>query len=1065
MNKFMRPFFIFCLLFVCLYNSNTLSAQCYFDDLLPEEQQSLIDLYNATDGDNWINNYGWLDTNVPLEDWDGIITDTNCHIVNIWLMQNGLSGTIPNTLNLPYLLTMHFDYNQLNGSVPDFTNLPNLQQFSLANNQLSGNIPNFTNLPNLQKLYLIGNQLSGNILNFTNLPNLTTLYLTNNQLSGNIPNFTNLPNLQWLNLVNNQLSGNIPNFTNLPNLQYLYLSNNQLSGSIPNFTNLPYLQNLYLDNNQLSGNIPNFTLNLQELNLSHNQLSGNILNFTNLSALQYLYANNNQLSSNIPNFTNLPNLQQFYLNNNQLSGNIPNFTNLPNLQQFYLNNNQLSGSIPDFTNLPNLYSLYLANNQLSGDVPNFANLPNLIDLGVCPGNNLNGFIPNFENCFFFNVNAIDFSCVRSVHLIGTAYYDINNNCQQDTDEPAIPNALIQVNGGEHYAYTNNNGNYHIGADVGTYTLSVQVPNALWDTSMVCTNTFSITTENYGDTLYQNFALQANILCSLLSVDIGTAELRPCFSSNYNVQYCNQGTLPEDAAYIDITLPDALTLQTADLPYTQPQAGVYRFEVGDLAIGQCHSFTFTVLVDCGATLGTTACVLANINPIPDCWSSLVDGYQLAVSGDCNGNEVLFTIENLSGDMPDSTQYRIYQDDILSAVGNVKLQSMEQKNISITGNGSLYRLVVKNNSTSIYASDPQALVANCGGNSQFGAFLLNVSEGDDSPFFERDCQIIIGSYDPNDKQAVPRGIGEQHIVAKNEEIEFKIRFQNTGTADAINIFILDTLDLQNLDFSTLRMGIVSHEYTTELTGNVLRINFDNIHLPDSTTNEPASHGFVKYHIRTKSNLNGGEIISNTANIYFDYNAPITTNTTQHTINQAPAAIDDNTEVLKNEATLLNLIMNDINDEGTPQISGFTAPIHGTLSALNNQLLYLPNPNYLGTDVFSYFITDYFGETDTATVVLQVVNALIVGDIPPQTFSLYPNPTQGQLSVVNIGALHTNANAQFLLFDVVGRQVFSTTLSAQNSTILQLGQLPTALYSYKIVNQQNETLQTGKLTVMNY
>ncbi|MBK9459574.1 MAG: T9SS type A sorting domain-containing protein [Sphingobacteriales bacterium] len=705
------------------------------------------------------------------------------------------------------------------------------------------------------------------------------------------------------------------------------------------------------------------------------------------------------------------------------------------------------------------------NNQLSGNIPNFTNLPNLANLVVCPGNNLGGFIPNFANCPFLNVNAMDFSCVRSVHLIGTAYYDINNNCQQDTDEPSIPNALIQVNGGEHYAYTNNNGNYHIGADVGTYTLSVQAPNALWDTSMVCTNTFSITTENYGDTLYQNFALQANILCSLLSVDIGTAELRPCFSSIYNVQYCNQGTLPQDAAYIDITLPDALTLQTADLPYTQPQAGVYRFEVGDLAIGQCHSFTFTVLVDCGATLGTTACVLANINPIPDCWSSLVDGYQLAVSGDCNGNEVLFTIENLNGDMPDSTQYRIYQDDILSAVGNVKLQSMEQKNISITGNGSLYRLVVKNNSTSIYASDPQALVANCGGNSLFGAFLLNVSEGDDSPFFERDCQIIIGSYDPNDKQAVPRGIGEQHIVAKNEEIEFTVRFQNTGTADAINIFILDTLDLQNLDFSTLRMGIVSHEYTTELTGNVLRINFDNIHLPDSTTNEPASHGFVKYHIRTKSNLNGGETINNTANIYFDYNAPITTNTTQHTINQAPTAIDDNTEVLKDEATLLNLIMNDLNDEGTPQISGFTAPIHGTLSALNNQLLYLPNPNYLGTDVFSYFITDYFGETDTATVVLQVVNALIVGDIPQQTFSLYPNPTQGQLSVVNIGALHTNANAQFLLFDAVGRQVFSTTLSAQNSTILQLGQLPTALYSYKIVNQQNETLQTGKLTVMNY
>ncbi len=103
MNKLMRPFFIFCLLFVCLYNSNTLSAQCYFDDLLPEEQQSLIDLYNATDGDNWTNNYGWLDTNVPLEDWyNGYKQDTLCHITTIYLSGNNISGTIPD-LNLPNL--------------------------------------------------------------------------------------------------------------------------------------------------------------------------------------------------------------------------------------------------------------------------------------------------------------------------------------------------------------------------------------------------------------------------------------------------------------------------------------------------------------------------------------------------------------------------------------------------------------------------------------------------------------------------------------------------------------------------------------------------------------------------------------------------------------------------------------------------------------------------------------------------------------------------------------------------------------------------------------------------
>jgi hypothetical protein len=62
-------------------------------------------------------------------------------------------------------------------------------------------------------------------------------------------------------------------------------------------------------------------------------------------------------------------------------------------------------------------------------------------------------------------------------------------------------------------------------------------------------------------------------------------------------------------------------------------------------------------------------------------------------------------------------------------------------------------------------------------------------------------------------------------------------------------------------------------------VLKFNYPKIYLPDSTSNEPGSHGFVQYKIKTKNNLSLTDTIKNTANIYFDFNAPIITNTTKN------------------------------------------------------------------------------------------------------------------------------------------------------------------------------------------
>lgn len=143
-------------------------------------------------------------------------------------------------------------------------------------------------------------------------------------------------------------------------------------------------------------------------------------------------------------------------------------------------------------------------------------------------------------------------------------------------------------------------------------------------------------------------------------------------------------------------------------------------------------------------------------------------------------------------------------------------------------------------------------------------------------------IVNSYDPNIKQVYPQGKGITGKIAYNQTMTYSIQFQNTGTADAININIDDTLDT-NLDIKTLHIISSSDSMITEIIppGNIIRFKFDNIHLPDSTTNESQSHGYLIYEVNQKSNLTIGTQFFNTAYIYFDYNPAVVTNTTINTI----------------------------------------------------------------------------------------------------------------------------------------------------------------------------------------
>ena len=167
----------------------------------------------------------------------------------------------------------------------------------------------------------------------------------------------------------------------------------------------------------------------------------------------------------------------------------------------------------------------------------------------------------------------------------------------------------------------------------------------------------------------------------------------------------------------------------------------------------------------------------------------------------------------------------------------------------------------------------------------------------------CYPVINSYDPNDKQVYPQGYGTEGFITANQKMYYTVHFQNTGNAEAYDVYILDTLD-SNLDIQTLYITASSHSMTTEiLSGNVLKFRFDDIHLADSTSNEPESHGYVMYEIEQNPNLPDWTEIKNTAYIYFDYNPAVITNTTLNTIGVLTDVEDylfNNVSIYPNPAT---------------------------------------------------------------------------------------------------------------------------------------------------------------------
>jgi uncharacterized repeat protein (TIGR01451 family) len=240
--------------------------------------------------------------------------------------------------------------------------------------------------------------------------------------------------------------------------------------------------------------------------------------------------------------------------------------------------------------------------------------------------------------------------------------------------------------------------------------------------------------------------------------------------------------------------------------------------------------------------------------------------------------------------------------------------------------------------VWLSVPAPLTVNIGDILSFSAVIYPV-QGDMVPSDNYDdlFQTATNSFDPNDKWVNHDTLSPTQVT-QAEYLNYRIRFQNTGTDTAFTVAVRDTLD-QNLDWSSLQMINASHNYTLSTRGgNALEWRFENILLPDSNTNEPQSHGYIFYRIKPKTNLALNDSIANTAAIYFDFNPPVITNTAYSEV-ALPVSISENTL-----DAALDIFPNPNNGEFTVQFSSARSGSYNfELTDISGRVIYSQHFNH--------------------------------------------------------------------------------------------------------------------------
>lgn len=498
-------------------------------------------------------------------------------------------------------------------------------------------------------------------------------------------------------------------------------------------------------------------------------------------------------------------------------------------------------------------------------------------------------VTDAEGC----TNVIDYIVTEDLDLQcgtiqGQVTVDDNDNCSFDNGEVPFAGYLVQAVGDQtFFGFTDANGQYTINTVEGDYEVSVVGYDPVLWLPCIAIENVTVTPD---DIAMADFSIEKLIDCPLMEVQIATPLIRRCFDGYYAVNYCNNGTVAATDASIIVTFPSFISIINAP-PYTDNGDDTYTFEIGDVNFGECGNFIIEINTSCDAFLGQTLCTSAEIFPQDPCspndpnWS----GASLEITATCDGDEIQYVVTNVgTGNMVTPTEYIVIEDGVMfmTAPDPFQLDAGQFMEINFPANGATYILQVNQVEGHPGNSNPILAVEGCGIGlmDEFTVGFTNEFAFDDADdFIDIDCHEVIGAWDPNDKQAFPQGYGEEHYITDTTDIDYLIRFQNTGTDTAFNIIVEDVLS-PHLDITTLRPGVSSHPYTVDFLGtDTLHFVFDNIMLPDSNINEPLSHGFVQFSIKPRLGLPLETVVENYVDIFFDFNEAVRTNTVFHTVGE--------------------------------------------------------------------------------------------------------------------------------------------------------------------------------------
>ncbi len=689
-----------------------------------------------------------------------------------------------------------------------------------------------------------------------------------------------------------------------------------------------------------------------------------------------------------------------------------------------------------------------------------------LDTGFNPGSGANGYV---ETCalqsdgnifigggFFIYNGAARNGVARVINttwagtnnlIAGQIFADVNGDCVLNENDFGLRNYLVRAEPGPFYGLSDNNGNYVIYTDTGSYTVSQLTQNSLWQ--QTCQQTHQVVVANAFDNIYDiNFTNQALYYCSNLFVDIGVSPIRRCMNSYYHVNYCNNGTAIADDAFITIDFDSNVTPQSSSIPWNSVTNNSYTFPVGDLNLGECGNFSINVGIDCSTENGSMLCAHATIFPDTVCVppDSAYDRRQLIILGECLQNDsVQYVIKNTHNlNITHTGEYKIYVNNALALVNPYVLGQGDSLIVQFPANGNTIRLEVTFIDFNGTYIGPQVTIEGCGGNPGIQGMVGQLPENDDAANFETVCQFVTGSFDPNDKAVRPIGLTSMHYIDDTDELEYVIRFQNTGTDTAFTVVIRDTIS-PFLDLATLVSGASSHSYTFTIYGQgIAEWTFSNILLPDSNINEPLSHGFVKYKIKQIPGNAQGTSITNSADIYFDFNEPVITNTTENIVHDTVLLCLYAVPAFDFTQTGASFEFINNSDYATSYLWSFG----------DGNTTTAENPSYAFTTSGNYSVCLSANNDCGTDSICRIVKPLRTGvdNINVNAIRIIPNPAISEVTV-------SGYNPAYLkLTNALGQ----TVAEAHKSNKLYVGNLPQGIYVLQLFDANGLAVKTEKVII---